>query len=1673
MPEPVDEPRESPAQTESRNGVPVAATSGTASGEASSFAVFLSHNSRDKPAVERLAERLKREGLEPWLDAWSLTVGGRWQDELAEGVKRSSAFAFFVGPHGDGDWAREELAIAQDRAVKDRDGFRMFPVLLPGLPEPFPADSLPPFLRMRTWVDLRAGLDSTEGLQALICAITGVPFGPRVPIAARDDVCPYRGLTPFDEGDAEFFFGRDAEVQRLLEQLKTTRFLAVLGASGSGKSSVVRAGLIPALRGGLLPESWTWPVCVVKPGVRPLTELATQLTLLNPRAPITDTLDRLVRDHRALDLSSGLVLAGQPDAARLVCVIDQFEEVFTLCSDERERQALFANLLYASTVPGGRTVVVLMMRADFYHRCAAYPELAAALASHQFLVSPMGREDLRLAIVEPARRVGLSFEAGLVETVLDDVADRPGTLPLLEHALLELWERRHGALLTLEGYRGSGGVDGAIAQRADEVYATLDPAQQGIARRVLLRLTQPGDGTEDTRRRATLGEMIVRQDEQAAVEQVVRALTDARLLITTGDAQSDDSQVDLAHEALIRCWPRLKGWIDEDRAALRVHRRLTEAATEWQRLQPDEGLLYRGVRLAEAVEWRDHHDAELNPVERAFLDASVTAREGERREAVERQRREVEAAQRLAAEAEARRQAEESARRAAEEQVEERSHAARRLKFRAWLLAGAAAVALVAFVVAFVQGQAAVAGRNAAIAAQATAESAEGAAQTSAEAARSAQATAETNASIAATNEAVAQSERQRADQRARETRLALAGQLAERAKAAQQEHPQLGLLLSVEALRTLDRDDPPVPSSEEALRAALARTGGRVVRGQPGSLNTVATSSDGHWLAGSVDSNGATSGAVYVWDLTQPDPISKPMQLPDALGPIAFTPDSHQLLTSSTKNAVRVWNLQAMGTPTGFEALSAQEQTITTLAISPDGHWLLTSAGVRGPYALGHSTRLWDLTAANVGESRRDLPGHTRVVTVAVFSADSHRLATASDESSSRSGPFDPVIRVWDLTGPDPAADVLALSGHEGPVRRLSFSADGHLLASGGGGIGSGGLDTTVRLWDLTSQTPTEPLDVIDRKQTIGLAAISAGNRWLVTASPTLDPTTGSARRRTEQFDVRIRDLKDRAQAEQTTEIPATQFAMSPDGRWLAGASGSDVLVWDLTAATPLARARTLHGHEGSVVSLAFSPDSTGVITSGDDRAVRLWHLSSVESAANPTGFSTYSTENYLRNTMSPDSHWLVTVPNLQSGRAEFSAQLWDLRLPNPGAQPIILGGHKGQLYKTTFSDDSRWLATTDHSGGVRLWDLTASPPRPTDLSGHTQAVSAAAFSSDRRWLITGDFKGELRRWDLSNPTSPAYVWTGHRSAIFGAEISPDGQWLFTRANDEADNRLWSLTAQDPASTARPLAGRWVQATFSADAHWLITAGRDGLTHLWDLTLANPTSQSRELVGARTPLAISADGHWLATASPGTDVQLWNLASADPTCCPRAFSTTAGRVTSIAFSDDARLMAVGTDLGAIRIWNPLDTQTTPRQTLTGHQASVTDLAFSPDQRWLLSASFYDHTARLWGPLLPENQAIVARVLPDRNDDIPPKPFSNDHQWLVTVSYDDKIGRLWRLPLDDLVGIACRTAGRNLGRKEWDQYFPGQAYRSTCPDLPPGDESAPDAEHVAPYVTAG
>ena len=427
--------------------------------------------------------------------------------------------------------------------------------------------------------------------------------GPDTPArAAIEGTCPFKGLASFEPVDADYFFGRERLVAELVARLVGAGFLGIVGPSGSGKSSALRAGLVPTLAGGVLPGSGGWRRLLLRPGERPLEELR-RVLVSGAKDPLDEALDTL------------------PANGRLLLAVDQLEELFTACRSDAERAAFADTLARAAADPDGRAVVVVALRADFYGRFAAYPGLAELLGANHVLVGPMQASELRRVVELPAGRVGLRVEPELTDAVVDDVEGEPGALPLLSTALLELWQKRQDNELTLAAYRESGGVHGAVSRLAESTYARIPDERKSIVRAILLRLVGEGEGDAPVRRRAPLGELDLERNEDVA--EVLSTLADSRL-VTVGEGS-----VEVAHEALLREWPRLREWIQEDTEGRRLRRHVTQAATEWDAVGRDQGELYRGARLAAALEWSTDHALELNELEREFVTESRDAFEKE------------------------------------------------------------------------------------------------------------------------------------------------------------------------------------------------------------------------------------------------------------------------------------------------------------------------------------------------------------------------------------------------------------------------------------------------------------------------------------------------------------------------------------------------------------------------------------------------------------------------------------------------------------------------------------------------------------------------------------------------------------------------------------------------------------------------------------------------------------------------------------------------------------------------------------------------------------------------------------------------------------------------------------------------------------------------------------
>jgi tetratricopeptide (TPR) repeat protein len=451
---------------------------------------------------------------------------------------------------------------------------------------------------------------------------------------------PFLGLQYFSEADADRFFGRELLTARISGRLDQNRFLAIIGASGSGKSSLVRAGVIPALRrgtrladGSLPPTADSrWDIHIFTPTAHPLDALAaTLLREGDSLSAIRDLRTELAASSSTLSLAARKSLA-RSDNSLFLLVIDQFEEVFTLCRDPEERDLFLANLLAAvESESQGQVTILIVLRADFYAQLSQNDRLRELVSQNQEFIGAMTREELFRAIVQPAALGKWKLQEGLVEIMLREAGDEPGALPLLSHALLETWKRRRGRTLTLSGYSEAGGVRGAIAQTAEAVFQQrLTLEQRPVARMIFTRLAELGEDAQDTRRRAAFSELITVASDERVIQAVLSILIDARL-VTTGTLPPGDEQVvEVAHEALIREWPTLRAWLDENREDLILHRQLTADVNDWLKLERDAGALYRGARLRQMESWAEIYTGGLSLLEQDFLHAS---RENELQEA--------------------------------------------------------------------------------------------------------------------------------------------------------------------------------------------------------------------------------------------------------------------------------------------------------------------------------------------------------------------------------------------------------------------------------------------------------------------------------------------------------------------------------------------------------------------------------------------------------------------------------------------------------------------------------------------------------------------------------------------------------------------------------------------------------------------------------------------------------------------------------------------------------------------------------------------------------------------------------------------------------------------------------------------------------------------------------
>jgi DNA-binding SARP family transcriptional activator/WD40 repeat protein len=1138
------------------------------------------------------------------------------------------------------------------------------------------ADALEVYRQTRDLLREELGLEPSRSLQQLERSI--LQQDSSLDLVTQDrpaphvvSVCPFKGLAFFDRADAEYFCGRERLVAALITRLASNTLVGLLGPSGIGKSSVLRAGILPALQGGALPGSERWPQFLLRPGAHPSAELARAL------------------DNDRLDAA---LMAIDP-GTRIVVAVDQLEELFTVCDDEEERAAFLDVLSASATDPARRALVILSLRADFYGRFATYSRFRELLSGAHVLIGPMDREELRRAIELPAQRAGLEMERRLVDALVEDVEDEPGGLPLLSTALLELWSTRDGDTLRYVSYRATGGVRGAVARLAELAYGRLDESDQEVARNMLLRLAS-GTGETVTRRRVSQRDLGAEQSE--AVRRVLGALTESRLLTTS------DGAVEVAHEALLFEWPRLRGWLEDDAQGRRLREHLNRSAREWDASGSDASELYRGARLASALDWASEHELELHQVEREFLAESRAATEVES----ERQRR-----------------------------------TNRRLR---GLLIGAAGL----LAVALLTGALALFAREHARDAETVAVAQRLGAQ--------ALVAKQLDLSLLLARQGVAL-----ADSPVTEDNLEAA--LAQSPAAIRVFHPLAGRLLGIEASRDgrwllatnnaqrmalIDTSTYQTRRVINGTEGFFADDGRVVVLGDSGfalidprtvvvspldqldiDAQSVSVDRDLAFAAGSLVS-GRPRNEVTVWSLRGRRRVLHRMTAHPGLQVADVELASDRLLVFESNNRTGLSPLQ-------LRSALLDRVTVEVWSLDP---WRRL-ADVSLSEALGHGLAPWAIDRrgrlAAFGEvdgrvtivdlltgSARKLQGrHGGNVIGVGFSPDSQTIVSTGDDDH---------VLVWDAgTG----SLLETLRGHAGRVFGPAFSPDGKTLYTVG-------LEGEAIAWDLggarrfgprlrASSGNRDPTSDIDGE--VARFALSPDGRRIATAE-----SSGRTA------------VVDRVTGRQLFETPLApdgqrilDVAWNPDGRTFAtvGALG-DVQSW---SAADGSRAISFQGLFGQTAhAVAFNRDGTVLAAASEVGGVYLWDARTGKPIGDPLHTDTPAYD----LAFSPNGKQLAAAL-----LGDGVAYVW--RLPSRRlAFIVIIDAEDSHGDAVAFSPDGKLLATGGGSGLVRFWDAQTGKQVGGPLLASAGYVLSVAFDPTGRLLVTGSTDGVTRLWDVQDRT-------------------------------------------------------------------------------------------------------------------------------------------------------------------------------------------------------------------------------------------------------------------------------------------------------------------------------
>ncbi len=1143
---------------------------------------------------------------------------------------------------------------------------------------------------------------------------------------------PYRGLRAFQESDSIYFFGREQLTQHIITRLAETdpagivHFLAVVGPSGSGKSSLVKAGIIPSLRDDAIPGSKDWFVISMTPGTHPLDELEVALLQLATDADLNID-EQLHRDTRGLARVVKLLLSNTD--GDLVLYIDQFEELFTLVEDKRQTEFFLDSLYHAIMAPHGNLRVIVTLRADFYDRPLLYEKFSQLMRERTEVVVPMTSEELDRAIVTPAQLVGVNFEQGLAPTIVSEVSGQLGALPLLQYGLTEIFDERTDNVITLEKYRSIGGILGALARRAEAIYEELTPDQQEAARQLFVRLVNLGEGTEDTRRRVLLQEIQSAASDVSTMQAVIEKFSKSRLLTFDHDPATRSPTIEVAHEAIIREWTRYRGWLDESREDIRLQRNLGTLANEWNKASQDESYLLRGIRLEQYQQWHGDAKIALTDVEQAYLDASIQARSSRQASEMAQERRQV--------------------------ALERRARM--RLRFLLVVMTLAVIVTFALFLRVQNENQQVI----------------------------DARATSDANASISNTLAIVANARAALAQDNI-DNALALAvvaNTQPDIPVEAQSLLAEVGLGPGVRWLE--DRHDSRISRiivTDDGETFFTADADGIILRWDLASASPI-QQYEGHRADirdidlnadGSILASGAENGEVVIWDTQSGEIIHQVSVSEQIVRSLIFSNDGRYLVVGGG-------NGQEDGELAIIDVDSAE---VIDRFNSPVGDIFTIAAYNDGlSYLIGGSDSriaLWNMADDTVTTT---FSGHTGIVRRVVFNQDySLMLSGAEDnrvilwdaetgesiqsfQGHSRTvhdvdfGPRDLIIM---STSADSTINVWNTRTGE-VIERFRASdnyAFGSIFIPDQMALLSAYIDGTVRRWDLTSVEQVWGRFITQDRGLVRIKLFPENGRVFTSLGPTnldsiintrpelveLDPSSGEVLGTFSGHGLAISDV-----------------ALLNDDTLLTSSFDGTIIRWDLQSGEQIQQT-TLNS--GFLMSLALPSDQRTVAVASFGELVHILDMSSGETIRTLVGHE----RPVIDIAYHPNDLWLA------SGDDRGEIRLWDVET---GQTMRIYEGHTGIVFGIVFSPDGEQMLTGSLDGQVILWDVETGQVIRT-FTGNSAGVTDIALHPSGEFVMSGAEDGRLLMWFVETGEI-VRTFTGHVDAVTGVTFGQDGQHAFS----------------------------------------------------------------------------------------------------------------------------------------------------------------------------------------------------------------------------------------------------------------------------------------------------